>query len=314
MRFCYFVFLPSVALAIMATKSSKTSHSIVHVVSLRDVANHRNDALVNRALRALVALDDDEERWPFSTSRTQALVELIESHGSFFNDRHMMEAAIQTWYKLVEKDHVMAKLGKHYSAAPGPVHDTDGEALAYKLVTTYTDRGVARAIRHTRADTRADGTLSPEANRVIQLQDIMANHWRERGLTINDVLSNFDTKDDADFFASTAFTFFERYVKDQGNANQAIFAYFNSSPSRYFSAVLDAMAKSGANRSAIDESKKWLLRFCAKEGATLDTFENSLTFFQTGGYAPNEDSKFKELVPRQIKQLVDDFKKILPTE
>ena len=49
MRVCYFALLHAAALVVMANKSEK-SHSIVHLVPLRDVADHRSDVSINRGV------------------------------------------------------------------------------------------------------------------------------------------------------------------------------------------------------------------------------------------------------------------------
>nr|AAX51203.1 avirulence protein [Hyaloperonospora parasitica] len=309
MRVCYFVLLPSVALAVIATESSETSRTIVHVFPLRDVADHRNDALINRALRAQAALDDDEERWPFGPSAVKALIRTIDSHRAGLNDEAKMKEVVQTWNKLIERDNLIGEIGKHYSEAPGPLYDTYDEALATRLVTTYSDRGVARAILHT----RPSDPLSKKAGQAHRLEEAVASLWKGRGYTSDNVVSSIATGDDVDFFAPTAFTFLVKCVESKVEANYAIFKYFGSNPSRYFSAVLHAMEKPGADIRELDNSKNWMFRFYAhaQEPLSSTEFESMLPRVQSEEYAIHgAQNDYEKLSSSQIKELVKEYSRI----
>nr|AAX51201.1 avirulence protein [Hyaloperonospora parasitica] len=308
MRVCYFVLVPSVALAVIATESSETSGTIVHVFPLRDVADHRNDALINRALRAQTALDDDEERWPFGPSAVEALIETIDRHGRVsLNDEAKMEKVVRTWKKLIERDDLIGEIGKHYFEAPGPLHDTYDEALATRLVTTYSDRGVARAILHT----RPSDPLSKKAGQAHRLEEAVASLWKERGYTSHNVVSSIATDDDVDFFAPTAFTFLVKCVESEDDANNAIFEYFGSNPSRYFSAVLHAMEKPDADSRVLESSKKWMFQCYAQKQFPTPVFERTLAAYQSEDYAiRGARNHYEKLSLSQIEELVEEYSRI----
>uniref|UniRef100_M4C3S8 Avirulence protein-like protein n=1 Tax=Hyaloperonospora arabidopsidis (strain Emoy2) TaxID=559515 RepID=M4C3S8_HYAAE len=277
----------------MANKSEK-SHSIVHLVPLRDVADHRNDVSVNQSLRAQAA-PGDEERVAGSSAVKMAM-DGLEAHAKLRTEGKDLGEHFEDWMKRLSQRELVNGVVSNFGA-----DESAEQALVKKLVDVYGDNMIGPWIARL---SLAEKLTSGEE----RIREILTKHWAaEQSLGDMITLIRASEKfEDVDFYRPGVVKLLQKFTPTA--VNEAIMAGYGKSEAYFVSVLYRATMKEGSDLAACEAAWQYYRWRFSEEWDTWKIFKRSYLYHfaeDIKKFVDKSERSYDILMKEQMKRSFD---------